>query len=268
MPASPAVPASSDYSDLWWNAAENGWGVELQQQNDVIFMTLFVYAGDGSPTWFVASAMRPLVFVAPAPVTWQGPLYRGAGPSFASAFDPRSVALTEVGSATLEFPTATSGTLRYTVDGAEVVKPITRLTWRANPPAAGAYYGGISAFLAPCFEPAQEGTIDLLGPMTVSASGSRVTIAFSSEEFAGLPSRCTFGGEYRQDGRLGTMTGTFTCSIFFGADDRNEAPRNISKFGTFTLREIEASANGVFGKLTAADQDCKMQGYIGGVRLP
>lgn len=268
MPAMAAVTAGVDYSDLWWNASENGWGAQLQQQDDVIFMTLYVYASDGAPTWFVASAMRPLTFVAPAPPTWQGSLYRTSGPAFGTGFDPHSVTQAAVGIATLEFSTATSGTLRYTVDGTQVVKAITRLTWRGNTPATGAYYGGMSGVLFSCSEPDLEGTLDVLGPMTVTIAGSRVTVAFSSEKLAGLPSRCTFGGEYRQDGRLGTITGAFSCSLYFGGDDRNEAPRNITKAGPFTLGPIEASASGAFGKFTASDQDCKLQGNIGGVRLP
>jgi hypothetical protein len=268
MPASAAAPASIDYSDLWFNAAESGWGAELQQQGDVIFTTLFVYGADGSPTWFVAPSMRPLTFVAPAPPTWQGPLYRTTGPAFSGAFDPASVTVTSVGNATFEFTTATTATLRYTVDGTSVVKTITRQTWRAVMPAAGNYNGGMSTVLSLCPEPGLDGTLDLLGPMTVAQAGTRVTLAFSSLELAGLPSRCTFGGDYRQDGRLGTITGTFSCTLYFGQDDRGEAPRNVGKSGNFTLSRIESSPNGTFGKLNAQDQDCKIEGYLGGVRLP
>jgi hypothetical protein len=267
MPASAAAPASYDYSDIWWNAAESGWGAELQQQGDVIFMTLFVYAADGTPTWYVASAMRPLVFVAPAPPTWQGTLYRSSGPYFGGAFDPNTVVQTPVGTATFEFPTATTGTLRYTVDGTQVSKAVTRLTWGGAVPASGAHYGGISSIMS-CSQPQLNGELDLIGAMTVTSAANRVTIAFSSTEFAGEPSRCSFGGDYAQSGRLGTITGTFSCTLFFGSDDRGEAPRSVGKAGSFTLSGVEVSANGVFGKLTAQDQDCGIKGYIGGVRVP
>ena len=267
-PAWGAATATADYSDLWWNASENGWGVQLQQQDDVIFMTLYVYAADGAPEWFVASDMRPLVFVGAAPPTWQGALYRTSGPAYAGGFDPHSVTQAAVGTATVEFSTDSTATLRYSVDGTEVVKSVTRLTWRSNPPAAGAYNGGMSVVISSCPEPDLLGTIDLFGAMTTTVAGSRVTMAFSSPKLAGLPSSCTFGGDYRQDGRLGTITGNFSCSLFFGADDRGEAPRNISKRGSFTIRQVEVSSGGVYGKLSAVDQDCKLDGYIGGVRLP
>lgn len=263
-----AVTTSFDHSDLWWNAAESGWGAQLQQQGDVIFMTLYVYAADGSATWFVASDMRQQFRPGSPPDTWQGDLYKTAGPAYAGAFDPSSVTQARVGTATLEFPTAVSGTLRYTVDGTEVVKTISRLTFRANTPAPGGYHGGLSGAFANCALDGQDGPIDLLGAMTVSVAQPRVTLTFTSELYAGLPSRCTFTGDHRQDGRLGSIAGSFSCSIFYGGDDRNEAPRSITKSGAFTLSEIEANAGGVFGKLTAADQDCKLTGFVGGVRLP
>ena len=35
---------------------------------------------------------------------------------------------------------------------------------------------------------------------------------------------------------------------------------------SFALNDAASAA--VFGKLAANDQDCKLQGYVGGVRLP
>ena len=34
---------STDQSDLWWNAAESGWGIQFVQRGAVIFATMFVY---------------------------------------------------------------------------------------------------------------------------------------------------------------------------------------------------------------------------------
>src|SRR5690348_1835665 len=53
-----ATTFSTDATDLWYAApaeSEAGWGVNVVQQDDVLFLTMFVYAPSGFPTWFVGS---------------------------------------------------------------------------------------------------------------------------------------------------------------------------------------------------------------------
>ncbi len=38
-----ATSFSNDQSDLWWNANENGWGIQFVQRGSTIFATMFVY---------------------------------------------------------------------------------------------------------------------------------------------------------------------------------------------------------------------------------
>ena len=46
--------ATTNYTDMWWNPAESGWGVTLSQDyNGPIFATFFVYAADSTPRWVV-----------------------------------------------------------------------------------------------------------------------------------------------------------------------------------------------------------------------
>jgi hypothetical protein len=58
--------------------------------------------------------------------TYQGPLHRYSGPPFnASPWAP-AVTGTQVGTMTLAFTDGVTGTLTYSVNGTQVVKPITR----------------------------------------------------------------------------------------------------------------------------------------------
>ena len=41
-----AASITTDFSDLWYDPDEEGWGVTLTQQNDIIFVTLYVYGPD------------------------------------------------------------------------------------------------------------------------------------------------------------------------------------------------------------------------------
>jgi hypothetical protein len=109
-----------DYTDLWWNPNESGWGMAMAQQGTNLFLAWYVYDNSGRPMWYVASNCT----VSGAGCT--GTLYRTTGPPFGPTFNPNSVQAFAVGSATLTFSDANSGTVGYTVDGVSGSKPITR----------------------------------------------------------------------------------------------------------------------------------------------
>jgi hypothetical protein len=48
------LPASAaNYTDLWWNQNESGWGMTLAHQNNKIFGVWYVYGADSKPLWVV-----------------------------------------------------------------------------------------------------------------------------------------------------------------------------------------------------------------------
>ena len=117
--------SASNYTDLWWNApanSENGWGVNLTQQGNTIFATLFVYDTSGQGLWLVMSGGARQ-----SDGSFTGPLYqtRENGGGF-NALPWPGVTVTQVGTMTLRFSNGENGTLTYTVNGTTVTKPITR----------------------------------------------------------------------------------------------------------------------------------------------
>jgi hypothetical protein len=265
--AFPAHAATSgvDHSDLWWDPAESGWGAGLQQNGEVIFLTLYIHDATGASDWLVASDMRPLVFVAPAPPTWQGALYRARAAGFSAAYD--GVDVQPVGTATLTFTSATTAQLRYDVGSTGIVKNIQRFNI-ASSSLSGSYYGGSSWAASACTDPNMNAVVDILGATSVTHDGNRVTIAVTSSSFGGVDSRCTFAGDYAQAGRLGRVAGEFSCNLYGGLDNRGEDPTRLLRRGSFVLERIESSRGGFSGALSATDQDCVLSGTIGGVRLP
>jgi hypothetical protein len=109
-----------DYTDLWWNPSESGWGMAMAQQGTNIFLAWYVYDGGGRPTWYVASNCTV------SGAGCSGTLYRTTGPPFGPTFNSSAVQAFAVGSATLTFSDANSGTLSYTVNGVSGSKAITR----------------------------------------------------------------------------------------------------------------------------------------------
>jgi arabinogalactan endo-1,4-beta-galactosidase len=115
--------ALTNFQDLWWNAAESGWGLNVAQQGATIFATLFSYDAGGKPTWFVMSGGARQ-----ADGSYVGDLFQTTGPAFdAVPFTPIGAQnVTKVGSMQLRFADGISGTLAYSVNGKQVTKAITR----------------------------------------------------------------------------------------------------------------------------------------------
>src|SRR5688572_29275297 len=121
--------AAPNFQALWWASppgSENGWGVNVAHQGDIVFATWFTYGANGRGQWLVMpSGTRT------AANTYTGALYRTTGPAFNLSPWVGTVAATEVGSATFTFSGAESGTFAYTVEGVSQSKAITRQSFAA-----------------------------------------------------------------------------------------------------------------------------------------
>jgi photosystem II stability/assembly factor-like uncharacterized protein len=117
-----------DYADLWWNAHESGWGLAVCQQFGLVFAAWFVYDASGHPQWVVMprTGLSQLNLGASSDTTYVGDLYVTSGPPSTGPFDPSRVTATQVGSATLDFPTRDSATLTYTAFGVSGSRVLTR----------------------------------------------------------------------------------------------------------------------------------------------
>ena len=111
-----------DFTDLWWNPNESGWGMAITQQYDVMFLAWYVYNDSGQPVWYVASNCA----VNSNNMGCSGTLYRTTGPAFGPAFDPSQIHVFEAGTVSLAFSNGNNGTLSYTVGGVSGTKSITR----------------------------------------------------------------------------------------------------------------------------------------------
>lgn len=115
-----------DFTDLWWNPNESGWGLNvIQHPNNIIFAIWYTYDAEGKMTWFHVPQGTWT-----DSMTYTGDLYAAAGPSFASpTFNAAQVKRRAVGTATLRFSSSGSGTWSYSVDGVSGSKNIERLAF-------------------------------------------------------------------------------------------------------------------------------------------
>jgi len=207
LPAS--IVRAGTWSDIWWNPSESGWGVNIAQQSDAMFMTFFVYAADGSAHWYggtvYAGAIQPSSFA-----RFDGDLYETRGPGIAGPFNPASVVARKVGSIAFLPASLGSATLTYTVDGVNVAKSIQRQTFRQIP-LTGSYFGGYSVKRSSCagVNVGSFGTMTLdIATTGESASGN---ISTSINLDGSVP--CVLTGTYQQSGSLDAITNPAACTI-------------------------------------------------------
>ena len=116
--AAGAVPGVN-YTDLWWNTGESGWGMAFTQQAATGFVAWYVYDSTGKPTWYVATCSVN-------GTTCSGNLLQTTGPHWGAAFDPNQVHSTTAGSITVNFTGPNDATINYTVGNVTSSKQVTR----------------------------------------------------------------------------------------------------------------------------------------------
>jgi len=237
--------AAGQYSDLWWNPQESGWGVNVVQQVETAFVTLFVYGADGKPTWYVAPAARITHYGTAGPL-FTGALYTTLGPFHGGVFDPRQVQSRAVGQVDLEVLAKDRMRVHYTADGVSVVKEVVRQTW--DQPVIGAFYAGQFALrqVPPGGPPV--GTRDFPGDVMVHFDAGQGFMRVDDPL-----RRCEYRGPYETTGKYIKFSGTYTCSAGDGAQ------------GTFQIDDLEVSANGITGYMRTWSIDVNQFGRFAAV---
>ena len=253
-----------DPTGLWFDPTESGWGMDVTQQGDTLFVVLFVYDEARRPAWYVASDLRLNPDFGPVP-NYIGTLYRTMGPWFGGGFDPHSVNVTAVGNIALQDATGQPGSLRvdYTIDGLHVTKTVQPQTWGDNRALLpGNYEGGLvitdrSPF-GTCV-PVSFGPFDssraFRFAVSDSAGGNPLHIVWGT----GIDTACTIDGDYTQHGQLGSLSGTMACGPI-GTPTVAHAVQ---------LTDLAIGPHGFSGMATVViGSSCLYTGHVGGVRLP
>jgi hypothetical protein len=111
-----------DYSGLWWDPDEPGWGVSVVQTPDNrVFAAWFTFDAQSQPTWMVMpqAAWK-------SSVALEGAIYRARGSAFDAPYDAARFGVDAAGTLRLEFGADGGATATFTVDGQTIVKPLRR----------------------------------------------------------------------------------------------------------------------------------------------
>lgn len=242
-----AAPAKSTVlSDLWWNPNESGWGVNIIQQSDILFLTLFVYGTDGRPTWYVGPATA-----ATSGSTFSGPLFATTGPWFGSQFNPSAVVPRPVGSVTVTLTSPSSANLSYTVDGITVNKAIVREFWK-HIGMSGTFYGAMythGSTTCPTSGP-RFVFYTIVTTATVASSGQTGSLTMTMTDIGGASLQ--LAGSYVQHGSIFDVNGTLT----FGGTTVN-----------MRIRDFSIEDDSISGNISAAGVNgCALNLRFGAVR--
>lgn len=228
--AVPLRAAATDYTDIWWIPAESGWGVNLIQADDVIFITFFVYGPNNQPTWYVATVNRD------ANGNFAGTLASTVGPYFGLPWTPASYAAMVAGTASFVPTSPYRGTLTYAlIGGPTVVKSIERQTLKTITLGAN-YAGGQTGTYAGCTDTSINGAYSDSYNLGVTHSSGGATFVFNYASGA----TCTMAGTLEQHGQLYRIDpASYTCT------------GSLMLNTTATMEEIKATAQGIEGRFSA-----------------
>jgi hypothetical protein len=118
----------TDYSGLWFNPSESGWGLSLHQgPTHAVFGLLFVYDGARQPQWYSLQGGHWTSYT-----KWTANAFRTTGPGIASpVFDPALVQYAPSGTVTIEFAQSPGeegrARVAYTIDNVTATKVVQRL---------------------------------------------------------------------------------------------------------------------------------------------
>ena len=117
--------SATNYSDIWWNPQESGWGINLFHQDNLMFATWFTYDANGRDTWYTVSraeAQPDGSFTGAIQQVTSGTPYNqiNGAPAFPAGGAPN------VGNMTFRFTNGERGSMTYIIGNVTQTKTIER----------------------------------------------------------------------------------------------------------------------------------------------
>lgn len=248
---SPVTTGAANYSDIWWNPNESGWGLTIADHQTQMFAVWYTYRQDGSPTWFVipggAFSQDRRIF--------SGDIYQTTGPSYTASFDSSLVRATRVGSATLDFsnPALASGTALFSYNVGSISQ--SRQIQRQSFGDASSSWG--SDLTDIYWDPAESGW-----GLTVSQHGNNAFVVWYTYDTSGQPLFVVMPGGTFSDSM--TFTGDLytTTGPYFGGGSFDPSQVRVNNVGTATLEFDLSATAAAAGDLKAGGIACR-RGIMG-----
>ena len=248
--ALPAAAHASTYSDIWYDPEQPGWGVNVQQQLETAFVTLYTYGADGRPTWYVASSAHIVAYAEPGGLpVFSGTLYRTEGTFHGAPYDPSRAKTVPVGELSLEVLDRNRMRVHYTADGVSSVKEVRRYTFQQ--PIELANYAA-QGLLRQVRGSQPVGTLYLQADALLHLNSETGQGFLRTDD--NLGHRCEYRGPYQVTGKLVRFSGDYSCS---GGD---------LPAGAFEITELEVTQNGFTAAMRKTAGSDSQWGKVAAVR--
>ena len=239
---------AKEYTDVYYDTAEPGWGAFLVQSDTFQFIAFFIYDKNGNPTWYTAQLKDD----GTGTDTYTGTLYAITGTYFINPWT--GYAINPAGTATFQAIDNYHATLKYTVNGLPmVVKAVQRQTltpYQFDGTFSGSATGNISGCTNPASnDPALRARFDLTvttggDPTEATTRTATLKLTFVDTLHSGLV--CTVTGPLTHFGRLYQMAGATTIACTGLGTDGTARPATIDSFHP-TGQGVEGKLVGNFG---------------------
>ncbi len=229
--------STTNMVDQWGVASESGWGLSIQQQDDTLFINMFVYDQAGQPTWFIG-AVTPGIPAAAGHMTFTGDWFKVNGTFYGSPWNAAAAQINKVGTIVFDADSVTTANLSYSVNGVTVNKRVERELWSYEN-YSGNYGGGLIYDVSNCG--VNNGHIEELGLFSIQQTGNTAITMIEQGENGVV---CTYAGSYSQLGHMGDVVGNLACSN--------------GNAGTFHMFEMEKNQSAISGRFIATStQGCQ-----------
>lgn len=123
-PSSTPPPSNIDYTGAWNNSAQSGWGlVVIRGSSGVYAMYIYHYDQDSTPGWYLSAG-------ALSGTSYNSPVLAFTGPWFGiNPFNPAAVTNRTAGNLQVNFSSATTATISFTIDGRNVSTTLNKLAF-------------------------------------------------------------------------------------------------------------------------------------------
>jgi hypothetical protein len=223
-----------EYTDVYFNPSEPGWGVFLVQSDTFQFMAFFIYGPDGKPTWYTAELTND------GAGNYTGTLYAITGTYFANPWQGYSYS--PAGTASLKPTDIYHATLTYTVNGVgTVTKAVQRQTLTPYV-LSGDYSGSMAGSISGCTDPAKNDPAFRgrygLTVTQVGDTSAALTFTFVDVNHSGIV--CTVSGPLTHLGRLYQLNAQLSCT----------GPGQGGNPHSATIDSLHPTGQGIEGHLT------------------
>ena len=225
-----------EYTDVYLNPSEGGWGVFLVQSDTFQFMAFFIYGPDGKPTWYTAEVTND------GTGNYTGTLYAITGTYFASPWQGYNYS--PAGTASFKPTDAYHATLTYTVNGVGTVTKTVQRQTLTSYVLSGNYSGSMSGSISGCTnpgsdDPAFRGRYDLAATQ-VGDTSATLTFTFVDVNHSGIV--CTVSGPLTHLGRLYQLNAPLSCT----GPGQGGNPHSV------TIDGLHPTGQGIEGHLTGS----------------